>query len=48
MRGHYDFAVITNDIYTRKDADFLLGSGVLTGEPHYRRGDRRLPPFGNT
>ena len=24
LRDHYDIAVVTNDIYTREDADFLL------------------------
>jgi urease accessory protein len=29
MREHYELAVITNDIYTREDADFLLNHGAL-------------------
>ena len=29
MRDHYDIAVITNDIYTREDAEFLTRSGAL-------------------
>lgn len=29
MHMHYSMAVITNDIYTREDADFLLRSGAL-------------------
>lgn len=29
MRGTYDLAVITNDIYTREDAEFLTRSGAL-------------------
>lgn len=32
MRGHYDLAVITNDIYTREDADFLLATGALPAD----------------
>lgn len=30
MRDHYNIAVITNDIYTREDAEFLTRSGALT------------------
>lgn len=30
MRGQYDVAAITNDIYTREDAEFLTRSGALT------------------
>ena len=29
MRATYDIAVITNDIYTREDAEFLVRSGAL-------------------
>jgi len=29
MRERYQIAVVTNDIYTREDADFLLRSGAL-------------------
>jgi urease accessory protein len=32
MRADYDIAVITNDIYTREDADFLTRSGALPPE----------------
>ncbi len=32
MRGDYDIAVITNDIYTREDAEFLTRSGALPAE----------------
>jgi urease accessory protein len=32
MRGDWSLAVITNDIYTREDADFLLRSGALPAE----------------
>ena len=32
MRDHYDIAVITNDIYTRGDAEFLTRSGALVPE----------------
>jgi urease accessory protein len=32
LRDHYDIAVITNDIYTREDAEFLTRSGALTAD----------------
>ena len=32
MRRRYEIAVITNDIYTREDAEFLVRSGALAAE----------------
>lgn len=32
MRDHWDVAAITNDIYTREDAEFLTRSGALAPE----------------
>jgi urease accessory protein len=32
MRERYDIAVVTNDIYTREDAEFLTRSGALAPE----------------
>lgn len=32
MREHYDMAVVTNDIYTREDAEFLTRNGALAAE----------------
>ena len=32
MRDHYNIAVITNDIYTREDAEFLTRSGALSAD----------------
>ena len=32
MRDHYDIAVVTNDIYTREDAEFLIRSQALPVE----------------
>src|SRR6187455_3594075 len=32
MRERYQIAVVTNDIYTREDADFLLRSGALADD----------------
>ena len=35
MRDEYQVAVVTNDIYTREDAEFLVRNGAL--EPWWRR-----------
>jgi len=32
LRGSFDIAAITNDIYTREDAEFLIRSGALPAE----------------
>ena len=32
LKGRYDLAVITNDIYTQEDAQFLIRRGVLPAE----------------
>ena len=32
MRNHYELAAITNDIYTREDAEFLLRHNILPQE----------------
>jgi urease accessory protein len=32
MREHWEIAAITNDIYTREDAEFLMKSGALPAE----------------
>ncbi len=32
LRDHYDIAAITNDIYTKEDAQFLLRSGALADD----------------
>ena len=32
MRSRYEIAVVTNDIYTREDAEFLVRSGALAAE----------------
>lgn len=29
MQGEYEMAVVTNDIYTKEDAEFLIRNGVL-------------------
>ena len=35
--------VITNDIYTKEDAQILTRAGALPRGAHHGRGDRRLP-----
>ena len=32
LAGRYNLAVVTNDIYTKEDAEFLLRQGVLPAE----------------
>jgi urease accessory protein len=32
LRGHYQIAVVTNDIYTREDAEFLIRSEALEAQ----------------
>jgi len=32
MRDRYNLAVVTNDIYTQEDAQFLVRSQALTGD----------------
>lgn len=32
LRGHYDLAVVTNDIYTKEDAQFLLEHEALSAD----------------
>src|ERR1700738_4277230 len=32
MRGRFELVAITNDIYTREDAEFLIRSGALSAE----------------
>ena len=32
LRGRFDIAVVTNDIYTKEDAQFLVRSGALPAE----------------
>ncbi|AFP31944.1 Urease accessory protein ureG [Marinobacter sp. BSs20148] len=32
LKDHYDIAVVTNDIYTREDADFLLKHDALPAD----------------
>ena len=43
MASEYSIGVITNDIYTKEDAEFLSKNSVLPTRADHRRGDRRLP-----
>ena len=43
LRDKYDLCVVTNDIYTAEDAQFLVRNKALIARPHHRRRDRRLP-----
>ena len=46
MREHYDMAVVTNDIYTREDAQFLTRHGALEQDriSGVETGGQRWPP----
>ena len=43
LAGELVIGVVTNDIYTTEDADFLRRAGVLPDARILRRADRRLP-----
>ena len=43
LRDRYEIAAITNDIYTKEDAEFLIRAGALAPERIAGRRDRRLP-----
>ena len=45
MAGEYSIAVITNDIYTKEDAQFLAQEQRAARGAHHRRGDRGLPSY---
>ena len=47
LRDRYDIAAITNDIYTKEDAEFLTRAGALRAGAHHGRRDRRLPAHGD-
>ena len=51
LRASYDIAVVTNDIYTQEDAQFLIraaGRCPRSGLSPWRRGAARTPPFART
>ena len=43
LRDDYNLAVVTNDIFTREDAEFLIRHQALRARAHRRGRDRRLP-----
>ena len=43
FRDRYDIAAITNDIYTKEDAEFLTRAGSLPVRAHHGHRNRRLP-----
>lgn len=45
MAKDYSIGVITNDIYTKEDAQFLAKNSVLPVGAHYWRGDRRMSSY---
>ena len=50
MRDHFSIAAITNDIYTREDAEFLLRAEALPAERivGVKPGAARTRPFART
>ncbi len=48
MRDSLQIAVVTNDIYTREDAEFLIRSQAPDARSHSRRGNRRLSAHGDS
>ena len=42
LRDDYELAVVTNDIFTKEDAEFLVGNEALAVGAHRRRRNRRL------
>lgn len=50
LRAELSMAVVTNDIYTREDAEFLLREAVLppSGSAPSRPGPARTPPSATT
>lgn len=45
MAKDYSIGVITNDIYTKEDAQFLAKKQCTSGRAHYWRGDRRMSSY---
>ena len=46
LRDQLQLAVVTNDIYTQEDAQFLTARWCAGAAAHSRGGNRRLPPYG--
>jgi urease accessory protein len=47
LRDKYDLCVVTNDIYTAEDAQFLVQQRSAAARAHHGRRDRRLPAYGD-
>lgn len=47
MAKDYSIGVITNDIYTKEDAQFLAKKQCSSGRADHRCGNRRMPAYGN-
>ena len=50
LRDDFSTAAVTNDIYTREDAEFLIRAGALPAERvrAVETGGVRMPPSGKT
>ena len=47
FRDRYDICAITNDIYTKEDAEILNRVRRAAGRAHHGRRNRRLPAYGD-
>ena len=47
LRDRYSLAVVTNDIFTKEDAEFLTKRGRAASRPHSGRRNRRLSAYGD-
>ena len=48
MAGDYSIGVITNDIYTKEDAEFLCKNSIMPKERIIGVETGRLPPYSHT
>ena len=48
LRKSHSIGIITNDIYTKEDAEELMRMQILPSDRIRRRRNRRLPAHGNT
>ncbi len=46
--GAYEMAVVTNDIFTREDAEFLVKNGILEEARIIWCGDGRMSAYGDS
>lgn len=47
MADDYSICVVTNDIYTKEDAEFLIANSPTARRPNCRCGNRRMPTHRN-